>query len=46
MKSKDRESYNFQKQLSEAKAQILVQEQVISNAGAQQAMAEAMLANQ
>ena len=35
LKEKDRESYNMQKQLNEAKTQLIVQEQVIQNAGAQ-----------
>ena len=44
LKEKNRVCYNLQLQLSEAQAQVAIQEKVISKeAGAQQALAQAML---
>ena len=43
IKEKERECYNLQSQLNEAHNKISLQEQVIEQAGAQKAMAEALL---
>ena len=43
LKAKDRECYSYQNQLSEAKQQLAIQLKIIEEAGAQQAMQEAML---
>ena len=46
IKLKEKEAYNLQRQLDDARNQIIVQEQVIAEAGAQEAMARALLEQQ